>query len=246
LHTPSTLRAGSIELDEHESHHARNVLRLKVGDDVELFDDAGHVARGAIERCDAAAVVARVDEVVARSESSGITVASAVPKGDRGDWMIEKLSELGVDRFTPLSTGRSVVHPSGKNKRDRWQRIATESAKQSRRAGVMTIDELTPLDRVIEADRAALYLDIDPGAPSLFEHLRSQISDWGLRIALLVGPEGGWTDEEVARMRAVGLTGVRLTATILRVETAAVAAAAIVATWRARGGARGDERTAGR
>ena len=237
LHTPAPLRAGSLELDAAEAHHARDVLRLKVGDAVELFDDAGHVARGAIERCDPAAVVARVEESVARSESSGISIASAVPKGARAEWMIEKLSELGVDRFIPLSTARSVVHPTGQNKRDRWQRIATESAKQSRRAGVMTIDQLAPLDRVVEAHRAALFLDIDPYAPSLLDHLQSQISNLKSQVTLLVGPEGGWTDDEVAHMRTVGLTGVRLTATILRVETAAVAAAAIVATWRARGGA---------
>jgi 16S rRNA (uracil1498-N3)-methyltransferase len=236
------LRAGSVELDRDEAHHARDVLRLKVGDGVELFDDTGHVARGAIERCDAGTVVARVEQIVAQTTTTGITIASAVPKGDRAEWMIEKLSELGVDRFIPLSTARSVVHPTGKNKRERWQRIAIESAKQSRRSGVIAIDELTPVDRVLENERPALFLDIDPHVPSLLDHLPSEFSTPKSRVTLLIGPEGGWTDEEVARMRAAGLTGVRLTATILRVETAAVAAAAIVATWRARG----DERTAGR
>ena len=229
------LRAGSVELDGEEAHHARDVLRLKVGDAVELFDDAGHIACAAIERCDDRAVIARVEQIVAKQTSSGIVIACAVPKGDRADWMIEKLSELGVDRFVPLATARSVVHPAGRNKRDRWLRIATEAAKQSRRAGVMSIDELTALDKVVAINPSALLLDIDPQAPSLHDHLQSQTSNHQkTQLTLLIGPEGGWTDEEVARMRAAGLTGVRLTATILRVETAAVAAAAIAATWRAR------------
>jgi 16S rRNA (uracil1498-N3)-methyltransferase len=234
LHIEAPLRAGSVELDRDEAHHARDVLRLKVGDAVELFDDAGHVARGAIERCDASAVVVRAGQVVAQITSIGITIASAVPKGDRADWMIEKLSELGVDRFVPLATERSVVHPAGKNKRDRWLRIATEAAKQSRRAGVMTVHELTTLDRVVAENPSSLLLDIDPNVPSLLDHLQSEVAELRSQVTLLIGPEGGWTDEEVARMRAAGLTGVRLTATILRVETAAIAAAAIAATWRAR------------
>ena len=234
LHTPAPLRDGPVELDRDEAHHARDVLRLKTGDAVELFDDAGHVGRGAIERCDQRGVVVRVEQVEAHTGTSGITVACAVPKGDRAEWMIEKLSELGVDRFIPLASARSVVHPAGKNKRDRWQRISTESAKQSRRSGVMAIDELTPLDQVVAGNRPALFLDIDPRVPSLLDHLQSQFSNLKPHVTLLIGPEGGWTDEEVARMRAGGLTGARLTATILRVETAAVVAAAVVATWRAR------------
>ncbi len=246
LHTTAPLRVGPVELDRDEAHHARDVLRLGVGDAVELFDDHGAVARGVIERCDAAAVLARVDHVEHRPAAIGLTIASAVPKGDRAEWMVEKLSELGVDRFIPLATARSVVLPAGKNKRDRWQRIATEAAKQSRRAGVMRINELTELARLLTPSPDTpgkgwgegsvwSYLDTDPMAQSLLDHLQFQISDLKSQITLLIGPEGGWTADETALMRDRGLTGVKLTATILRVETAAVSAAAIVATWLARG-----------
>ncbi len=235
LHTPE-LRAGRVELDRDEAHHARDVLRLRAGDEVELFDDAGNVARGAIETCDAQAVVALVSEVRAGAASDRITVACAVPKGDRAEWLVEKLGELGVDRFVPLATAHGVVLPAGKNKYERWRRIATEAAKQSRRAGVMTIDELTPLAAALpeagRADSAACYLSTAPGATSIVDHLQSQRPGDRSPITLFIGPEGGWTDDESAAMDARGLTGVRLTATILRVETAAVAAAAIVATWR--------------
>ena len=246
LHTAAALRAGLVELDKGEAHHARAVLRLGVGDEIELFDDGGAVARGVIERCDGAAVVARVDHVDRRPATTGLVIASAVPKGDRAEWMVEKLSELGVDRFVPLAAERSVVLPVGKNKRDRWQRIATEAAKQSRRVGVMRIDELTDVARLLTPslgtpgkDRGEglfCFLDTDARAPSLLDHLQSQFSDLKSEVTLLIGPEGGWTADETALMRDRGLTPVKLTATILRVETAAVSAAAIVASWLARGG----------
>jgi 16S rRNA (uracil1498-N3)-methyltransferase len=140
--------------------------------------------------------------------------------------MIEKLSELGVSRFIPLATARSVVLPTGQNKRDRWVRIATESAKQSRRTGVMQIDELTPLSKVVDLraeGQMVFYLSTAASATS--------ISSFSLHPSalLLIGPEGGWTPDEIALFESHHLTGVKLTATILRVETAAVAAAAVVA-----------------
>src|SRR5687767_15989799 len=80
------------------------------------------------------------------------TIAAAVPKGDRADWMVEKLSELGVEEFIPLASARSVVLPEGRNKRERWVRIATEAAKQSRRGGVMRVGELTPVAEALKTE----------------------------------------------------------------------------------------------
>src|SRR5205823_5762281 len=139
-----------IKLDATQSHHARDVLRLSDGAVVELFDNAGAVARGQIVAVDPHVVV-RVESIANGVDPSlEIVVASAVPKGERADWMIEKLSELGVSKFTPLATARSVVHPRGTGKMQRWRRIAVESAKQSRRAGVMRIDELMDLSDALE------------------------------------------------------------------------------------------------
>jgi 16S rRNA (uracil1498-N3)-methyltransferase len=170
--------------------------------------------------------VVAVEEIQTQRTGLALTIASAVPKGARADWMIEKLSELGVARFVPLMTQRSVVHPEGKNKIERWQRLAAESAKQSRRAGVMSIDPLTPVADVLKkfAGRAA-YLSTAAGAlpPSSIFHPPSS------SLTLLIGPEGGWSDDELAGFAARDLTALTLGATILRVETAAIAAAAVVA-----------------
>jgi 16S rRNA (uracil1498-N3)-methyltransferase len=242
------LSTGEILLDATQSHHLRDVLRLKIGSSVELFDDTGLSGLGVVTSVDSAAVSVRVDEIHSAEAGGELIVASAVPKGDRADWMIEKLSELGVNRFIPLQTDRSVVHPTGRGKLDRWNRIATESAKQSRRAGVMRIEELTLLEAALRhfsgvgisptldqitnvggtpAPRACAWhlSTLDDAVP-----MRNAIGEPADRLTLFIGPEGGWSDQELLRFVECGLTGVRLTATILRVETAAIAAAAIAAT----------------
>jgi 16S rRNA (uracil1498-N3)-methyltransferase len=230
------LRPGEIELDAASAHHVRDVLRLSTGTALELFDDAGRVARGEIVATEPLVRV-RVDEVsTVRHSTRTVTIASAVPKGERADWMIEKLSELGCERFVPLATARSVVLPEGKNKRERWVRIATESAKQSRRAGVMRIDPLTELKELIagraaqpaEAGRAG-FLSIESSATPIASFFENDVAN----IMLLVGPEGGWTDEELALFKAHQLLALKLTDTVLRVETAAVAAMAVVACFDA-------------
>jgi 16S rRNA (uracil1498-N3)-methyltransferase len=172
-------------------------------------------------------VLAEVGEIRRQRSAVELTIASAVPKAARADWMIEKLSELGVARFIPLATARSVVHPEGKNKIERWERLAAESAKQSKRPGVMAIDPLTPLLTVLDragASRAA-YLSTGAGAVPAVAAFRPPLTS----ILLLIGPEGGWSAEEQAGFDGRALTAVSLGATILRVETAAIAAAAVVA-----------------
>jgi 16S rRNA (uracil1498-N3)-methyltransferase len=161
------------------------------------------------------------------------TIASAVPKGGRADWMIEKLSELGAATFIPLASARSVVLPEGKAKFQRWRRLAAEAAKQSRRVGVMRIEELTRVEDLIRLpDREeGWYFSTSAGA----QPVPVALAAWGARgvkpqsMMLLVGPEGGWTGEEEAGFRANGLIAVSLGSTVLRVETAAVAAGAIMA-----------------
>ena len=168
-------------------------------------------------------VVVDVESVERRAAGRSITVASAVPKGDRADWMIEKLSELGVAAFIPLRTARSVVHPEGAGKLDRWNRIAVEAAKQSRRNGVMRIEPLASL--------TSLLPKIEPGEGIFFSTGDAPIV--GTITApkastLLIGPEGGWTADEEAAMRSRGLTPASPVPTILRIETAAVLSAGVL------------------
>jgi 16S rRNA (uracil1498-N3)-methyltransferase len=231
------LSVGRNTLDERQARHAVDVLRLASGTMIEVFDDAGHVASAELmieDDGDVWVAVGSLDDSMAASRRPQIalTIASAVPKGERADWMIEKLSELGVTEFVPLAAARSVVLPEGKNKRDRWIRISEESAKQSRRTGVMRVAELTPVTAIVERIQSSRdtavawhFATTENAKPvtQLAQKLRP-----GQSLIGLIGPEGGWTDDEVARFVKSHVAPARLTPTVLRVETAAIAVAAVI------------------
>ena len=223
FHVPE-VHVGSLTLPPEPSHHAKNVLRLKVGDAVELFDDAGEVGQGIISDLSSNLVIVKVET---QAHASGATVdvhiASAVPKASRADWMIEKLSELGVSRFTPLATERSVVLPEGSGKRDRWIRLAEEAARQSGRSGMMKIDLLTRLDQVVDAG-VGVYCATEQAARPIAEVIAAlQVTP----VRILIGPEGGWTDKELKLLQARDWRPASLGSTVLRVETAALVAATL-------------------
>jgi 16S rRNA (uracil1498-N3)-methyltransferase len=230
IHVPH-LHTGDVALEPAQAHHARDVLRLGVGDAVELFDAAGAIADGVIARCTpdhVVVAVAVVRPVVAAA--CRWTIASAIPKAARGDWMIEKLSELGTSAFIPLITTRSVVVPEGKNKLERWERLATEAARQSRGAGVMRIAPPMPLAKAISITPrgAGWFCSTGAGTTSIANTLAVGIPS---ELTIFIGPEGGWTEPEIAAFDAAGLPAVSLGSTVLRIETAALAAAAIVAAY---------------
>ncbi len=194
-----------------------------MGDDVELFDSAGTVGEGAIINDSSNQLVVNITRVRASSVTArSLHIASAVPKSSRADWLIEKLCELGVARFTPLATERAVVLPEGTGKRDRWQRIAEEAARQSGRAGVMAIDTLTPLDKMLAGEPGVFGSTQPPAEP-----LAAILSREAATPTILIGPEGGWSDSEIAKLTTAGWRAVTLGPTTLRIETAAIAAAAI-------------------
>lgn len=213
---------GEVELDPAAAHHARNVLRLDDGTLVEVFDDGGAVAHGTLLYRATSTAAVRVESISSPARRGiRLVIASAVPKGDRADWMVEKLSEIGVAEFIPLAAARSVVLPEGKSKRERWIRLATEAAKQSRRVGVMSIGPLTSVpDAISRAKGMGGYLSTDPIASSLRGVAFDLRASEGL--TLFIGPEGGWTDEEFQLFTEGKLNPLRLTRTILRVETAAI------------------------
>lgn len=232
------LRTGLLSLDAGQARHARQALRLLDGDEVELFDNAGKKAIATIvASSNPHGLTLRVEQVTLPADR-GFTwsAVAAVPKGERADWMVEKLSELGCDRFTPLLAERSVVAPKGVGKHDRWVRLATESAKQCRRTGVMEIDppiELNDLLRDLPTTGGAAAWFFDTGSTVIPVRQMLLAEQPPRELSMLIGPEGGWSQSEIDRMLDARLTAISLTPTILRVETAAVAAGALVAAmWR--------------
>ena len=224
------LEIGEVRLDAAEAHHVRDVLRLADGSSVEVFDDEGRQASAVLVHSGASDAAVLVTQIIEKQNAAEWTIAAAVPKGERADWMVEKLSELGASAFVPLAAERSVVLPQGSNKMDRWKRIAIESAKQCRRTIPMRIEPLISVNQLI-ANRmgtnqsiAGWYLSTDPSATPVMQ-LLTPLPE---RVLATVGPEGGWTDGEMQAFEKAGFLPVKLTSTILRVETAAVAIAALI------------------
>lgn len=225
----------TIRLDPSASHHAIRVLRIRVGDPVTLATGSdGTFASGVVVDADAAGMVV---EVRSRREvprpQPRITVAFALTKGAKPEFTVEKLTELGVDRIIPWASARSVVEwDATKRARhgDRMRATAIGAVQQSRRAWLPEVlDPVTGTDELLEriGDDEILVLDRDGDEPlpEALEHA----------VTLVIGPEGGLTTEE---MRALGGHVVCMLDGVLRAETAAIAAAALVADRRNRAGQR--------
>jgi 16S rRNA (uracil1498-N3)-methyltransferase len=215
-------REGRAVLRGEEAHHLSRVKRVAVGQEVELFDGAGGGFRAVVRSLGKSSVELDLIEPLAdRRPPLELTLATAVPKGDRFDWLVEKATELGVARLVPLRTARSSVDPRS-SKLDRLRRVVVEACKQCGRSQLMDLAD--PVDWAVHADRetAAVRLLADPAGAG--------ISSPGPvpQVAVAIGPEGGFTAEEVAVGVEAGWSCVRLGPTILRIETAALAACAVV------------------
>jgi len=216
----------SVTLEDAEAHHAIHVLRLSVGQTLEVFDGCGTVATAVVKNVGRRAVSVDVAErsVASRSEEYPLTIAAAVPKGDRLKWMVEKMTELGVDRYIPLLTTRSVVDPK-QTKLDKLQATVISACKQSRRNWLMEITEPTRFDDVLRSgtDQQSVYIahpNIEPRDTSA-----SLVNPASKSRLALIGPEGGFTPEEVEIALAAGALRLTWPGNILRIETAAIMAA---------------------
>ncbi|MFP4144823.1 MAG: RsmE family RNA methyltransferase [Phycisphaeraceae bacterium] len=220
------LAAPGCTLDSAEARHARKVLRLGPGDAVLLFDGRGGLAPATLESCEAGSAFCRLTGPVERHRPPlpRLEIASAVPKAGRAGDMVNQLSQLGVDRLIPLRTARAVVEPRD-SKLDRFRRQTVEAAKQSHRLFLMQIDDVTDFADVL-AEPADLRLLAAPAAEWAAE-LPARLRSAGT-VRVLVGPEGGWTGEEAAAAREAGYEPWALGPHVLRIETAALAAAAVL------------------
>ena len=221
------VRPGEYTLGRQESHHAVNVLRLREDDAIVVFDGKGNYADAVIVDAGKNAVRVRVDGVVAEEHLPlMLTLATAIPKGKRWQTLVEKCTELGVDRIIPLLTERSVAKGEGDG--EKWRRWVIEAAKQSRRARLPEVLDPMRLDAVVELARngKALLLIADPAGESPGQY-RDQLNHV-YEVVVLVGPEGGFSGREVEDCLARGARTIRLSPFTLRIETAAATVCAIV------------------
>ncbi|MCA1690939.1 MAG: 16S rRNA (uracil(1498)-N(3))-methyltransferase [Actinobacteria bacterium] len=206
------------ELSSSDRHHLERVLRLRPGDPVTVSDGRG---RWRPCRFGPGATVDQPGETVQESRPQPqVTVAFALTKGERPEWTVQKLTELGVDRIVPFVAERSVVRwdvHRAATQSERWRRIAREAASQSCRTWLPDVEDIGTFAEVASRPGAALAA-MDGRPPSLAHPL------------MLVGPEGGWSTGELAT--AAALPRIVLGSQVLRAETAAVTAGALLCALR--------------
>ncbi len=215
-------RPALFDLAPEESRHLAGSRRLRVGDDITVFDGVGTTAAGQVLEMDSRQLKVRValagyqsvDEDLPR-----IHLMSAVPKGDRQSTLLDMATQLGMSDYTPLLCERSTSVP-GERAAARWQRIMIEACKQSRRPWIPRIHSATGLKTVTTGKRSVRQMMI---VADLTGGRMSQLSALYLdEIVLLVGPEGGFSSAEIDQIHEAGTTLVALGSTVLRTETAAV------------------------
>lgn len=234
---PELYQGATAVLTGDAGHRLARVMRVEPGDELRVFN-----GRGAERLARVAAVaggevtLALLGEVEPPAESAvEIVLCCAFPRAQRGDWIIEKATELGVAAFVPLEATRAVLRP-GDGRLGRWHRIAIAAAEQCRRAIVPPVeDSLDGIDLMLVAD-----LTDDP-LPTIADALRDATLGAAVapgRIGIAIGPEGGWSDEERASWRERGAHLVTLGPQSLRVETAAIVAVAYAFEATTRGSTR--------
>ncbi|MGE5241396.1 MAG: RsmE family RNA methyltransferase [Bacteroidota bacterium] len=225
--------AGAImTLAGEEARHAAASRRLQPGDTLWLFDGRGGTARATLQRVGARGRELELRVQDRRTEPAPlppIHLACAVPKGDRQQVLLDMATQLGMTEFTPLACERSVVKPGAGN-RERWRRICLEACKQSRRAYLPVIHEpASPREVAIQAVAKGLGLWIaHPGVCAIPVSALAASRDQTRGAAILIGPEGGFTQEEVDAVSAAGGKALALGQAVLRIETAAVALLAML------------------
>ncbi len=223
------IKGGTAVLTSDQAHHLRDVLRLRAGDEVELFDGSGSSYSGKIRSCGPRVRIELVERIDASPESgNSLTLAAALVKPDRFELILQKGTELGVARFLPLETRYSTVRiPPAKlhSRMERWQRIVREASKQSRRAKMPEIEQPCPFARLLTSQDYVKHVKV-----LLYERAREGLdaaSVIGGPVLLCIGPEGGWDDSEAQAAGRAGFRIVTLGSRILRAETAAIAAVSI-------------------
>jgi 16S rRNA (uracil1498-N3)-methyltransferase len=213
-----------------DAHKIRNVLRLCDGDVIEVVDSRGIVFSATLETTDGALAARLSAPSEIPVQSVAIDVAQGIPKGQKMDFVVEKLSELGVRALIPLESERTIVRDVGSAKLVRWQRLARSAAQQCGRGEVLIIADPTPLMRLysrFESYDAVLFLwEVAEQRP--LRELLPIILGGVKSVLVIVGPEGGFSHAESEGARASGAHLLSLGHRILRTETAAMAIVAIL------------------
>lgn len=225
---PDAIREGQVRFPETTARQILHVLRLRPGDMVAVLDGQGILYRVVLKRVDRDAVLGQVigQEAATGEPKITITLYASLIKGERFEWILQKGTELGVSRFVPMVTERTVVRDLAlsPSRQARWRRIIQEAAEQCGRALLPEVE--APMAFAAACMQAA---KADLSLIAWVEEGRRTLADvWGDRqlatLAILIGPEGGFTPDEMERACACGIVPFSMGPRVLRAETAAVVA----------------------
>jgi len=230
----SSIAGDRVQLSPEQSHQVCHVLRLKPGDTIVVLDNRGteyNVTLTTVSRTQT------LGQVTSKQRAPGeptveVTLFQSLLIREKFEWVLQKGTEVGVTQFVPILTERGLVRTKSieDNKLDRWQRILTEAAEQSHRGRVPQLEPIVPFDKAVlslrDYDRCLIAAPSD-GVTTLRDALRG-IDRSPASVAVMIGPEGGFTEDEVALACGNGAVRVGLGPRILRTETAAMVACALV------------------
>lgn len=232
---PSMALNPIVTIEGSEAHHIKNVLRLKPGDHIKLFDGTDHEYEAVISIIDAEKVEAEIRRKCRADNGPGarIVVAQAFLKEKKMDDLVRKLAELGIAGWTPFFSQRSIARPDKERlagRARRWKRIATEAVKQCRRKTMLEIGEALTFEEVLEFskpyDLKIVFWEYE--ANPLSGNMESRSKTPLNSIMVMLGPEGGFTEREIEMARQSGFSTAGLGPRILRAETATLAASTLV------------------
>ena len=217
IYTTQPLRE-EVAITGDEFHHAARVARVREGEEVELFDGRGAAARGRVITVGRGEIRIKIEgEIPSRESSLDLRLAMSIIHLDKFELVLQKGTELGCRSFVPLIADRVELRPERyRGKTDRWEKIVMEAVKQSGRASIPVIEPPAAFADVIARQGAKIVFDADRPPTPLPQSLDA--------VTLLIGPEGGWSDDELALAERAGCMFQRLGPRRLRAETAALAA----------------------
>ena len=233
---PAAWRADEMELAEAEVHHLHTVLRARVGDRVTLFDGRGHSAEAELLRLDRRGARLRVlQQHVREAPAVELVLIQGIPREQKMDLVVQKATELGVTRILPVQTDHAVMRLRPDNedaKRERWQKIALNAAKQCGSDWLPAVAPVQDLATCLSTmPRVDLFLlcSLDPDARPLREIIGQAREAHPRSLAVLVGPEGDLSGAERAAARNAGARSASLGSLVLRSETAALYVLSVLA-----------------
>jgi 16S rRNA (uracil1498-N3)-methyltransferase len=230
LHLPQAA-AGAMRLEGPRFHHLIRVLRVRAGEALEIFDGKGTVFSAQVDDVGTDCATLTLGAGAPQSAPREITIVQGLPKAEKLEWVLQKCTELGAAAFAPVFSERTIVKPSGREdtKVQRWQRIVEEAARQSGRADVPVVHPPRPLIDAVRALSTALVLVLDEEEEALpLSAAVAPALSTSQPLALVIGPEGGLSRAEVYALQGLGAIPVTLGRRVLRTETAALAALAVL------------------